>query len=463
MEIDLLAALHKVPTFEGIEEQHLKWLADKGELVSLEQGDYLFRKGEAADHMYILLEGSVQLKVSQGSQFRDLSLLEKGDITGILPYSRMKEAGGFGIATSKTTIFSLHKKYFQEMENQSHEMVQALVSVMTSRARDYTRQQQQNDKMMALGKLSAGLAHELNNPASAIIRCSAALKKHLHNTPDSFKQIISVRLSPAQVDEVNDILFAKINRQELPELSMLDRNSQEDEIAEWLEDQGFEDAYDIAETFVSFGLTIADVEEVGEITKGEYLPQVLGWIQNVLNTERLVNEIEQASTRISDLVQSVKTYSHMDRAVDKEFIHVHTGIDSTLTMLSHKLKQKNIEVIKNYEEDLPKIKAFVSELNQVWTNLIDNAIDAMEQHGKLTIGTRSIGERVEVSIQDDGSGIPPELVNHIFDPFFTTKSVGQGTGLGLDIVKKILDQHQAHIDVDSKPGFTIFKVSFPVH
>ncbi|MDF9795247.1 signal transduction histidine kinase [Catalinimonas alkaloidigena] len=462
MKMDLLSALREIPNFEGIEDQHLQWLADKGELIFLSPGDYLFKKGEPAEHMYIMLEGIIQLKIPQGSQLRDVSLLEKGDITGILPYSRMKEAGGYGVATTKTTIFSLHKTHFQEMETESHAMVQALVSVMTSRTRDYTRRQQQNDKMMALGKLSAGLAHELNNPASAIIRCSAALKSHLHNTPESFKQIISVRLTPDQVDEVNDILFAKINQHEFPELSMLERNNQEDEIAEWLEDQGFEDAYDIAETFVSFGLTIADVEEVGEITKGEYLPQVLGWIQNVLNTERLVAEIEQASSRISALVQSVKTYSHMDRAQDKEFVNLHTGIDSTLTMLSHKLKQKNIEVIKKYEDDLPRVKAFVSELNQVWTNIIDNAIDAMEQKGRLTIRSRSIGERTEVTIQDNGSGIPPDLLSHIFDPFFTTKSIGQGTGLGLDIVKKILDQHQADIDVKSKPGATVFKVSFPV-
>ncbi|WPP52588.1 ATP-binding protein [Catalinimonas niigatensis] len=458
---DILGALKAVPIFEGIEEQPLQWMMDQGDLISLEPGDYLFKKGEPAEYMYIVLEGSIQLKFPQGNQSRDLGLLEKGDVTGILPYSRMKEVGGFGITASNAQVFRLHKKHFMELEVQSHEIVQALVSEMTTRTRDYTRQQQQNDKMMALGKLSAGLAHELNNPASAIIRSSAALKQHLHSTPKSFKQIISIRLSPEQVDEVNDILFSRISQQEPVQLSMMERNNQEDEIAEWLEDQGVENAYDIAETFVSFGLSIADMEEIEEITKGEFLPPVLGWIQNVLTTERLVTEIEQASIRISDLVQSVKTYSHMDRAVDKELINLHTGIDSTLTMLSHKLKQKNIEVIKEYDENLPKIKAFVSELNQVWTNLIDNAIDAMDKDGKLTVSSRKIGDCVEVCIKDTGSGIPPEMLDHIFEPFFTTKSVGQGTGLGLDIARKILDQHQASVKVDSKPGATVFKISFP--
>lgn len=462
MEMDILTALKAVPTFEGIADQHLQWLMDKGELISLKAGDHLFKKGEPADYMHIVLEGSIQLRFPQGKQFRDMGMLEKGDITGILPYSRMKEIGGYGVANSKSIVFSLHKKHFKEMESQSHEMVQALVSVMTSRTRDYTRQQQQNDKMMALGKLSAGLAHELNNPASAIIRSSVALKKHLHNTPERFKQIISIRLAPEQVDEVNDILFSKIKQEAAPQLSMLERNSQEDEIAEWLEDQGMEDGYDMAETFVSYGLTINDLEEIEEITKGEYLPPVLAWIQNVMTTERLVSEIEQASIRISDLVQSVKSYSHMDRAVDKELIQLHSGIDSTLTMLGHKLKQKNIQVIKEYDDTLPKVKAFVSELNQVWTNLIDNAIDAMDKEGILSISSRSIGEQVEVAIKDNGSGIPPDLLDHIFEPFFTTKAVGQGTGLGLDIVKKILDQHQANITVDSKPGATVFRITFPL-
>jgi len=459
-ETEIFTALRSVSAFEPLQDAHLQWLVQKGSLTQLEPGEYLFKKGDPVDNMHIILQGSIQIKTLQGRQLKDLQVLEKGDITGVLPYSRMKEAVGFGIALSPATIFSLHKEHFQEMEQHSHEMVQALVAVMTTRARDYTRRQQQDDKMMSLGKLSAGLAHELNNPASAIVRSSASLRKHLRTTPESFKQIISVKLDTDQVDEINSILFARLNQPPEQRLSVLERSQQEDEIAEWLEDLGMEDGFDIAETMVDFGFNVSDLEEISDITHQQYLAQVIRWLQNILTTEKMVSEIEQASTRISDLVQSVKTYSHMDRATDKEAIDLHKGIDSTLTMLGHKLRQQNIQLVREYAPDLPKIKAFVSELNQVWTNLIDNAIDAMEKGGTLTIATARHNSKVAVKIQDNGSGIPPDTLGHIFDPFFTTKAVGKGTGLGLDITKKIIDQHQATIEVTSEPGKTIFTIRF---
>lgn len=462
MQANLLSELKNFSTFQDLPEEHLQWLIDHSEMLTLKEGDQVLKKGEPVHYMYIILKGALELKAPQGNQFRHLSTIEKGGITGLLPYSRMKEATAYGIAVTDTQILALHKDHFPEMERVSHPMVQALVSVMTSRTRDFTRIQQQNDKMMALGKLSAGLAHELNNPASAIVRSSAILKKHLHTTPETFKQMISVRLDPEAVDAVNRIIFSKIESKEAVKLSMMERTNREDEIAEWLEDQGIEDGYDMAETFVAFGMTISDVEEIGEVIKHEYVQPVFGWLNNVLTTERLVSEIEDASHRIAELIQSVKTYSHMDRASDKEMSDIHTGINSTLIMLNHKLKEKKIQVIKNFQEDLPKVPLYVSEMNQVWTNLIDNAIDAMDQGGKLEIHTRQEHQNIKIDIIDDGSGIPPDVISQVFDPFFTTKAVGKGTGLGLDIVKKIVDQHQGNIDVESSPGKTIFKLCFPL-
>ena len=462
-EEEILEALQAVDAFRQIEPDHLQWLISRGEITELSAGDYLFRKGDPVEKMHIVIRGSIQLKAVQGKQLKDFQLLEKGDITGLLPYSRMREATGMGIAMEPSTVFSLHKQHFQDMEKRSHDMVQALVAVMTTRARDFTRRQQQDDKMMALGKLSAGLAHELNNPASAIIRSAAALKKQLRSTPENFKQMAVVQLSPEQVDALNDLLFERISQPQEQSLSVLQRSQHEDEIADWLEELGMEDGYDMAETLVDFGFDISDLEEISEITKAQFLIPVIGWLHNMLSTERLVSEIEQASTRISDLVQSVKTYSHMDRGQDKEMVDLPRGIDSTLTMLSHKIKEKDIQVQKNYGAEARQVKGFVSELNQVWTNLIDNAIDAMEQGGTLSIGTEAKNDKVLVSIRDNGSGIPPDLLHHIFDPFFSTKEVGKGTGLGLDIVKKILDQHQADIAVDSKPGETVFRILFPAH
>ena len=459
---EIVTALKSVNVFEQIEDSHLEWMAERGQIAQLQEGDYLFRRGDPVEHMHVLLQGKLQLKAQQGNQLKDFQIIEQGQITGVLPYSRMREAVGFGVAVEPTTVFSLHKKYFQEMEQRSHKLVQALVAVMTTRARDYTRRQQQNDKMMALGKLSAGLAHELNNPAAAIIRSASALKKHLRHTPENFKEIISARLDSKQVDEVNDILFGRLNQPPNQPKSILQRSQQEDEIADWLEDMGMEDGFDIAETMVDFGFDVSDLEEINEITKGQYLGVVIRWLHNVLTTEKMVSEIEDASTRISELVQSVKTYTHMDRAADQELLEVHQGLDSTLTMLGHKLKQKNIRVKKMYDNNLPKIKGFVGELNQVWTNLIDNAIDAMDRDGQLTVQTDRQKEGVEIKIIDNGSGIPPEMQSLVFDPFFTTKEVGKGTGMGLDIVKKILDQHRAEIQLYSQPGETIFSIRFPV-
>lgn len=453
--------LRRVPTFENLNDEALNWLINHAELRTLQVDDYLFRKGDPIDYMHIILSGKLRIKLLQGKQFREISAIEAGSVTGMLPYSRMKEATGFGIAVEETRVLSLHKKHFVEMEQVSRDMVQALVGVMTTRARDFTRLQQQNEKMMALGKLSAGLAHELNNPAAAIVRSSDILRQHLHHTPDNFKKVILIRLEPDQVDAVNDILFKKINETP-PDITMMERNNREDEIAEWLEDRGWDDGYEAAENFVEFGMTLDDLEEIEEIIEGKHTEPVFNWLNNVLTTERLVKEIEEASQRISTLIQSVKTYTHMDRSTEKAEVNIHEGLNSTLTMLNHKLKKKNIQVEKELQSDVPKIPIYVSEINQVWTNLIDNAIDAMDEKGTLTIRTQTDHDHLQVQVIDNGSGIPPDIQDNIFDPFFTTKPVGQGSGLGLDIVKKIIEQHQASINLKSEPGKTQFTICFPL-
>ncbi|MEM6841439.1 MAG: ATP-binding protein [Bacteroidota bacterium] len=454
--------LRKIPTLNDLDEAALQWLIDRSECRILQEDEYMFRKGDPISYMHIILKGRLRIKVLQGKQLREISAMEAGTITGMLPYSRMKEATGFGIATEETHVLSLHKKHFVEMEQVSRDMVQALVGVMTTRARDFTRFQQQNEKMMALGKLSAGLAHELNNPAAAIVRSSDVLRQHLHHTPDNFKKVILIRLEPEQVDAVNEILFSKINTPP-PSLSMMERNNREDEIAEWLEDRGWDDGYEAAENFVEFGMTVDDLSEMEEVIEGKHTESVFNWLNNVLTTERLVKEIEEASQRISTLIQSVKTYTHMDRSTEKAQADIHEGLNSTLTMLNHKLKQKNIQVNKEYGNNLPEIPIYVSEINQVWTNLIDNAVDAMDDKGMLTVRTQVNSQQLRIDITDDGSGIPPDIQSSIFDPFFTTKPVGQGSGLGLDIVQKIIEQHNGSIKVMSEPGNTQFTICFPVN
>ena len=458
-----VSSLLAIEAFHTLPEESLQWLIDESTVRVLASGDYLFKKDEPIDYLYVILEGKIQLRIPQGNQLREMGFLDKGTVTGILPYSRMKAATGFGVAVEKTQILALHRDKFVEMEHVSRDMVQALVGVMTNRARDFTRQQQQNEKMMALGKLSAGLAHELNNPAAAIVRSSGELKKHLHTTPEDFKEVIQMQLTSEQVDRVNNLVFSKINAPTPVNLSMMERNDREDEIMEWMDDHGFADSDEIAENFVTFGMTLEEIEEIDAIIEGTHTLPVFRWLNNMMTTERMVEDIQQASSRIATLIRSVKTYTHMDQTPDKVYADIHEGLDSTLTMLNHQLKQKNIRVVKELDQHLPKIPLYVSELNQVWTNLIDNAADAMEDQGTLTIRTRAEGNHVRVDVEDNGSGIPPDIQDNIFDPFFTTKTVGQGSGLGLDIVKKIVERHGASINLTSEPGRTVFSLCFPLY
>ncbi len=462
MDQPTVATLQAVEDFRELPAEALQWLIDRSELIHLKQGAHLFKPGQPIHHLYVLLEGSIQLKIQQGNQLIDGGRWEVGTISGMLPYSRMEATSGFGLAVADTYLLSLHENHFVEMEQVSRDMVKVLVGVMTNRTRSFTRLQQRNEKMMALGKLSAGLAHELNNPAAAIVRSSRALKQHLSTTPENFKQVITMQLTPEQVDEVNNIVFSRINQPHQEKLTMMERNAREDEMADWLEDQGVEDGYDIAENFAEFGLQIDELEQIGDILQGQHLGPVFNWLNNVLITERMVGEIQNASSRISELVTSVKTYTHMDRSPDRVAADIHEGINSTLTMLNHKVKEKNIRVVKHYAENLPAIPLFVSEMNQVWTNLIDNAIDAMDREGTLTISTHTEQDHLRVDVEDTGSGIPPDIQASVFDPFFTTKGVGKGTGLGLDIARKIVEQHQGTIALESEPGHTQFTMCFPL-
>jgi signal transduction histidine kinase len=293
-----------------------------------------------------------------------------------------------------------------------------------------------------------------------MVRSSEALSNHLKLLPDSFKRVMKSNLDPEKVDQVNDWLFS-ILENERASLSLLERNQREDEISDLLEDYGIDDPFELAEECVDFGLSPEDIEKLHEQTGEGDFATVIRWVVNNLSTERMVEEIHTSAERISTLVKSIKEYSHMDRSQDRQDVDVNAGIKSTITMLRHKAKQAQVEVEEDYCESIPHISGMPGELNQVWTNIIDNAIDAMEGGGKLSIRTDWIEPNLCIHISDTGTGIPEEIQNQVFDPFFTTKSVGKGTGLGLDIVNKIVARHNGRIDLDSKPGSTTFTVILP--
>ncbi|HEY4064229.1 MAG TPA: ATP-binding protein [Puia sp.] len=456
--------LKALPTLKEVPEEQLQWMIDNSRHYSLPEGEFLFKVGELVQGTHIVVEGKIRLYMTQNNVIRELAVLEPGAISGYLPFSRANKVTVMAKVIQDTTVMTLPKDIFRELVSKNYELTEALVHIMTTRVRDFTSLQQQNDKMMALGKLSAGLAHELNNPAAAIVRGSASLIKHLKLVPETFKDVISIRMEDKEVDMVNNKLFEVLEREEKPELSLVEKTEAEDEIREWMEEHAVNHADEIAENFLEFGFTCDDLRVFKEHIPAKALSPVFNWINSNLITESMVEDIQEASQRISDLVNSVKNFTHMDQGKGKERTDIRLGLKSTLIMLLHKLKTGNIEIVKEFDENLPPIMALVGELNQVWTNLIDNALDAMEVNGRgrLIIRTEKDHEYAKVSIIDDGPGIPEEVQTQIFDPFFTTKEIGKGTGLGLDVVSRIIAQHHGSVKVNSVPGRTEFIICFPI-
>ncbi len=458
----ILEQLREFDLFRGVEASALQWLIDRSDYLYYDAGEHVFQPDQPINHMQVILEGGLVIEMEQAGELREISTWEKGCVTGLLPFSRMRASKAYATAMSPTYSLALHRDRFTEMVNTSYELTQALVSVMTSRVRDFSQMQSQNEKLMALGKLSAGLAHELNNPASAMVRSAEELYKALHQTPERFKEIITMRISAEQTDRVNAILFARLPDLHKTDLSTVERMDKEEALVDWMDDRGIDDAEAIADTMVDFGFTLEDLDAIEAIVEGRHLATLLWWIESTLHMEKTVTDIREASDRISKLVRSVKSYTHMDRGGSRDFVDLNDGLRSTLLMLKHKLKQKNIRVAKELGEALPKVEAFPGELNQVWTNLIVNAVDAMEEGGSLTLRTYAERRFVCAEVEDNGEGIPEEYQTRIFDPFFTTKSISEGTGMGLDIVKRIINRHKAEIKLQSQPGKTVFKLCFPL-
>ncbi|HEV9036511.1 MAG TPA: ATP-binding protein [Puia sp.] len=457
--------LRSVDVLADVPSDQLQWLIDSSNCREIPEEEYVFRSGDPVKGMYIVLNGKIRLFIVQQNEMREVGVLEPRDVSGALPFSRSVKATVHATALKDTAIMMLPVEKFREMVSRHYELTAALVHVMTDRVRNFTTLQQQNDKMMALGKLSAGLAHELNNPAAAIVRGSESLKQHLQLEPESFKDVINVRMEAKDVDFLKDKLFAILARTDKPRLTLVQRTELEDEMRDWLDEQKVQNSDEIAENFLDYAFTCDDMEQFHAHIPDQYLSPVLNWINTNLVTERMVQDINEASQRIFRLIQSVKNFTHMDQGKGKELTDIHTGIGSTLTMMQYKLKKANIRVVEEFDPALPKIMALVGELNQVWTNLIDNAVDAMEVNGKgqLTIRTMKDHSFAKISVIDDGPGIPAGIRSNIFDPFFTTKGIGKGTGLGLDVVNRIVQgQHRGSVKVESVPGRTEFIVCLPI-
>jgi len=451
--------LRKITVFSDLSADQLGWLAEQFEEIRLAPGEIFVRPGDPAVWLTVILEGEIRLQ-RDGDPDGPIFSAFAGQVTGYLPYSRLTHFSATGRAVLPTRLLRLHKDHFPEMLRRIPEIGQRLVAIMADRIRETAKIETQRDKLMALGKLSAGLAHELNNPAAAAQRATASLREALETVRDASIRLARHALSSDQRETI--LHFEREAQQFVPgaPVDPLAQSDREERITTWLEAHHVPDAWKLAPILADVDADVPKLEGLAAEIGDQVISDACLRIASVLTIFRLIAEIENSTKRISDLVRAIKEYSYMDQAPVQE-VDIHHGLESTLTILGHRLKQ-GVTVIKDYDPNLPRVYAYGGELNQIWTNLIDNAIDAMNGKGELRIRTRLNLDRVIVEIADNGPGIPPDIQPRIFDPFFTTKGVGQGTGLGLDTACRIAHKHHGDIRVVSKPGDTRFEVDLPI-
>lgn len=457
--MSLAQDLSSIPVFEGLPEEDYEWLAEHMTEIRLAPGEVGIEEGSPADRMFVVLEGEIRAVRSKPGF--PAWVVRAPNLTGLLPYSRMTHFPATIRAVGETRVAAMRAEDFPEMLDRFPMLRPRLVSELADRIRRATQLQDQTEKLAALGKISAGLAHELNNPAAAVRRAASTLR----DTFETFRVAaarLDAHLLTAEQRAAIPALERDLAKRAKPAAQMdsLERSDCEERIVACLTRHGVERAWELAPALVDAGCEASWFEDIMARFPEEALPDLLARVASSLTVDNLVSEIESAGTRIFDLVRVIKEYSYMDQAAEQE-VDVHRGLENTLLML--KARWKHGVIVKlDFDRSLPKLCAHGSELNQVWTNLIDNAIDAMDGHGELTIRTAREQDRMLVEIRDTGSGIPPEIRDRLFEPFFTTKGVGKGTGLGLETAARIVREHGGEITVDSAPGDTRFQIRLPL-
>jgi len=452
--------LQNLSILKNLPAKLLSWLINKGKRVDLSIDEFMFDKGQPSDFMFIIVSGKIQRYEKIANQLVVADVYTKGQVTGMLPYSRMTHYPGPALAKEISEVLKIDKKDFAEMLSLSEIFGQRLIAEMSNRVRGGVRMEQQLEKMTSLGRLSAGLAHEVNNPASAIHRTASILKEVFAKQIENSSRLARSNINVKEISVIEDFIQV-IKNIEKVHFTPLQRNELEDSFYEFFESNKIKDASDLSRIFVESGIDLGHIENFAKRFNKEVINEVFSLIANNLEINTMLTEIINSSKGISELVSSVKFYSHMDQSLEYKEVDVRVGIDNTLRMLDYKIKQKAIQLRKNYQENLQSIQGNAGQLNQVWTNVLDNAIDAVDKKGQIDIDVRDTTLGIEIKIIDNGIGIPDEIHDRIFDAFFTTKDIGKGTGLGLDIAQRIIKAHSGQIEGRSEEGQTEIFIFLP--
>ena len=456
-----VAALRSISVFVDLPAADLEWLASRMDELLLSAGQIFARPGDPVDYLNVILEGELQFERTE-TPGSPVIIASAGQVTGLLPFSRLTQVRGIGRAVLASRLLRLHKQYFPEMLQRMPDLVQRLVGLMSDRIREFTRIETQQEKLMALGKLSAGLAHELNNTAAAARRAAQTLLEAMDNVRAASLKLLQHPYSEAQrvsMLQFEQEAMKQTASTEKQSSDPLDFNDREEEITNWLERHKIDEPYKIASILADACIGPQKLDALAATTGDDAVDNVLRRVAALITVYGLLREIDNSTRRISDLVTAIKRYSYMDQGALQE-VNLEEDLDNTLKIFGHRLKD-GVTVIRDYDPELPRVCAYGGELNQVWTNLIDNAIDAMKGKGELRVGAHRELDCAIVEIGDNGPGIPPDVQGRVFEPFFTTKKVGEGTGLGLDTVMRIVRKHHGSIDVRSQPGDTRFRVRLP--
>jgi len=447
--------LRTVAVFHDLPDAQLDWFLGHSTEVRLAPGEIYVRSGEPADKMMVLLEGELQARTEGPNE--NVFSTHAGTVTGVLPYSRMTKFPATGRAVMPARLLVFPATLFDDLLGQMPELGRRLVATMVDRTREVTRGEQQRDRLAALGKLAAGLAHELNNPAAAAQRTAGALRSAVGEFRTSVSQLAAIQLTDGESAAIET--FESSCCVAPPETDVLKASQLEGEVEAILHQHGIKDGWQYASALVESGVQPEPLNIMLGGVRRDVAEPALKRAAALVEINDLLAELENSTSKISDLVRAIKEYSYMDQAPVQD-VDLTRGLENTLTIIAHKLR-KGVTIKRDYYPTPLLVNSYGSELNQVWTNIIDNAVDAMHGEGELRIKTFPEGDCAVVEIGDSGPGIPQDIQPRIFEPFFTTKGVGEGTGLGLDTTLRIVRKHRGSINVISSPGDTRFQVRLP--